>query len=74
MPSKRIWRLEFSYFPHEDRCWLPRCGVLNTRAEDAIAWFWLARDGEYSVYVYWLCFEVALRLRTRQAKGIKGVV
>ena len=74
MPTKRIWRFRFGYFPNDARCWVPRVGVLNTRAEDAIASFWLAEDGELSVYVYWICFEVALKLKTRPAKGIKGVI
>lgn len=74
MPSKRVWRFKFGYFPDGERCWLPRCGILNTHPEDAIASYLLAEDGKIEVYVYWICFEIALRLRTRQAKGIKGVV
>lgn len=74
MPSKQLWRLRFGYFPNEDWFLLPRVGVLNSRAENCIAWFWLARDGELTAWVYWLWFEVSFRLKTRPAQGIKGVL
>jgi hypothetical protein len=70
----RIGPLCFGYFPNDERCWFPRFGVLNTHAEDAIASFLLAQDGKLEIYVYWLTFEIALRLRTRPAQGIRGYV
>lgn len=74
MPSRRVGPLTFGYFPKEDRCWLPRFGILSTRSEDAIASWWLAEDGVLDAYAYWICFEIAVRLKTRPAKGIKGYV
>jgi hypothetical protein len=74
MGKRRVGPWCFGYFPNDERHWLPRFGVLNTHAEDAIAPFLLAEDGKLEVYVYWIVFEVTLRLKTRRAQGIRGYV
>lgn len=77
MPSIRAWRFKFGYWPNDEWFVLPRCGLLNIRAENFIHLgrdCFLGGDGEMTAYVHWLWFEVAARLKTRRAKGIKGVV
>lgn len=74
MSKHRVGPICFGYFPNDERCWLPRFGALNTHSEDAIGALWLAEDGKLEVYVYWIVFEVAIRLKTRAASGIRGVV
>lgn len=74
MAKRKVGPFCFGYFPNGERCWLPRVGVLNTQAEDAIGSFMLAEDGKLEVYVYWIVFEIALRLKTRRAQGIRGTV
>ncbi len=72
MPKRRIGPFAFGWFPNDERCWVPRFGILNTRPTEWSGLF--IEDGKLEIYAYWAIFEVAVRLRTRVAKGIRGSV